>query len=171
VRGAGGREAVSQSRWQCYLSGSRKALHPANAARAGSHALPAFAFQDSPAQIRHRWLHRPVAALVRKIGWANLWAPRRARRQVRAQLFAGDLPIHPKWVMEGVCRTRGKHGTLQNAKEPIVQVIRHPSSPPTFQETGTFTLASRKADVAREGDGLVGRSAGPVRFWLGPGCS
>jgi hypothetical protein len=71
---------------------------------------------------------------------------------------------HPKWVMEGVCRTSGNMAHCRMAKEPIVQVIRHPSSPPTFQETVaigcTFALASRKADVAREGDGLVGRVGG-----------
>jgi len=52
------------------------------------------------------------------------------------------------------------------AKEPIAQVISPLSSPPTFQETVandcTFAVASRKADVALEGDGLVVGSAGPM---------
>jgi len=52
------------------------------------------------------------------------------------------------------------------AKEPIAQVISSLPSPPTFQETVandcTFALASRKADVALEGDGLVVGSAGPM---------
>jgi len=79
---------------------------------------------------------------------------------------------HPKWVMEGyfsrpmrMPHTR-QHGTLQNGKRTIAQVISPLSSPPTFQETVandcTFAVASRKADVALEGDGLVVGSAGPM---------
>ena len=79
---------------------------------------------------------------------------------------------HPKWVMEGylaarcVCRTRGNMAHCRMAKEPIAQVISPLSSPPAFQETVandcTFAVASRKADVALEGDGLVVGSAGPM---------